>query len=764
MASPLDAVTAFLLKHPPAELARGELTLAPALPWLVVALLVAAGIGLTVSAVRTLRGTSTRDRWTLGLLRGAAFLLLGLCLLRPSLVLSRAVPQRNILAILLDDSRSMQIADQGGQARLEVVQGAFADSSALVAALGDRFALRFYRVDGSATPITGSSALTGTGHRTAIASALADVRDALADAPLAGIVLVSDGADNASSDLARELLALAARGIPVHTVGVGTPRLRRDVAVEAVRLPESVLEGGEAVGEVVVRLRGVGGERATFTLEAAGRLVHVDTLRLPDDQDLAAIPIRVPPLVVGVHELTASVTPLEGEVIAANNAGTAVLRVRAGPEKILHVEGEPRAELPFLRRAAATDSALQVVTLLRSAPGKYLRLGVDDSLDLVGGFPTTREALFRYRAIVLGSVEAAFFTADQLRMLEEFVGVRGGGLFVLGGRRALAEGGYGGTALGTVLPIVLDGVTALAADAPAMMWQAVPTAAGARHPALALAVTPGLTVAQWGRLPMISTVNALAAPRPGATVLLEGRDSLRRGARPLLVTHRYGAGQVAVLGAQDLWRWELNATVPDSDASLAALWPRMLRWMLDGVPTRVEVTLTSPLVNPGETGTATVQVRDASFQATDRVRPVVRLMPPDAPAVELPLIPVLGAVGRYAVRIPTVSEGAYHLEVLAVADGDSVRAPPTALRAALAVAEPGSSERDDALLQDLAAQTGGRAFDVTALEELPDAVTLTRAGITVREANDLWDAPLFLLLLLGVVVADWTIRRRRGLA
>ena len=124
-------------------------------------------------------------------------------------------------------------------------------------------------------------------------------------------------------------------------------------------------------------------------------------------------------------------------------------------EKILYLEGEPRFELKFIRQAVEDDKNLQVVTLLRSAKDKFLRLSVDDSVELSTGFPKTREELFTYRGIILGSVEASFFTVDQLRMLADFVGVRGGGLLALGGRRALAEGGYAGTPLADALPVEL---------------------------------------------------------------------------------------------------------------------------------------------------------------------------------------------------------------------------------------------------------------------------------------------------------------------
>ena len=138
--------------------------------------------------------------------------------------------------------------------------------------------------------------------------------------------------------------------------------------------------------------------------------------------------------------------PQPGELLAENNARDVLVDVRDRREKILYFEGEPRFEMKFLRRAVTDDKQLQLVVLQRTADNKYLRLEVDDPDELVGGFPKTRDELFQYRGLVLGSIEAAAFTGDQLAMLAEFVDKRGGGLLMLGGPRSFSEGGYAGTA------------------------------------------------------------------------------------------------------------------------------------------------------------------------------------------------------------------------------------------------------------------------------------------------------------------------------
>jgi hypothetical protein len=146
----------------------------------------------------------------------------------------------------------------------------------------------------------------------------------------------------------------------------------------------------------------------------------------------------------------------DGERVLENNEQEALIHVRDGREKILYFEGEPRFEVRFLRRAVAADSNLQVVTLQRTADGEVHAAGRGQRGRTVQRLPDHAEELFSYRALILGSIEASHFTHEQLRMIAEFVSERGGGLLMLGGRHAFAEGGYAGTPVAEALPVTLD--------------------------------------------------------------------------------------------------------------------------------------------------------------------------------------------------------------------------------------------------------------------------------------------------------------------
>ncbi len=153
-----------LFKYRPVVFQQGDLAFAP--PWPAAAILIALGavvaIAVTYRRVRPAafarasasldEASKTRSRagaWRelaiLGGLRLAALACTVFSLAGPVLVVRAVEPQRNFLAVLLDDSRSLSIADRDGRSRSAFVTEAFGAEAALRSALASRFTLRFFR-------------------------------------------------------------------------------------------------------------------------------------------------------------------------------------------------------------------------------------------------------------------------------------------------------------------------------------------------------------------------------------------------------------------------------------------------------------------------------------------------------------------------------------------------------------------------------------------------------------------------------------------
>jgi len=760
-----ESVFTFLFKYPPRLWQRGDFVLAPVIPAPVIALLGLGALVLVVVSYRRLRGVSLTDRLLLGGWRALALAIVLACLLRPMLILSTAVAQRNVLAILLDDSRSMRLADVDGASRTSAMQRAFGDSSALVRGLSDRFAVRIFRFAATATPRAGGTPLEAGGARTDLASALDGVRDELAGMPLAGVIVATDGADNGGSDLASSLRALEARRVPVHTVGVGQERFARDVAVAEVSAPPTVLAGSTILVDVALGVRGVGGERTTLTVEANGRIVATEELRIPDRGDVVRTKLRVPPLAAGTYQLAVRARPLRGDQVPDNNVFATMLEVRDGPVRVLYLEGEPRSEFAFLRRAVAADSALQVVGLVRTAEHKFLRLGVRDSMELLAGFPTRREELFQFHAVVLGSIESSFFTGEQLRMLSDFVSRRGGTLLALGGRAALAEGGFAETPMAEALPVALARATG-DTGAPALTLAVHPTAAGRVHAALRLRDDDAANTARWDSLPTLTSVNRLGALRSGATTLLTGHvDGLDTSTDvPLLVFQRYGRGMGVVFGVQDSWLWRMDPRAPVEDATHATLWRQLLRWMVEGVPDQVDIAATPSRAGPNEPVSLRAHVFDSTFAGVNGASVVARVTTPTGALIDVPMERSARDDGSYTARYVAAERGTYALSAVARVGRDSTRSTEGALLVDDQGADVEQAELRAPLLRRIADETGGRYYPLADANRLIEDVSYTESGVTQRDARDLWDAPAVFLVLVLLLGAEWAWRRHRGLA
>jgi uncharacterized membrane protein len=769
----LDALSEFLFKYPPYLYEQGRFAFAASgLTSAMVALLAGAVLVVTVVLLRRLHASRGERAVLLGL-RALAVAVLAFCLLRPVLVVSSAVPSRNVVAVLVDDSRSMRIADAGGATRAGFVRQHFASpDSALYRALAERFQVRFYRTSGRggrSAPLADSSFAAG---RSQLVNAAIRVQDELVGTPVAGVVLVSDGADNASEAagdrgrLMEQLVALKARGVPVFTIGVGSERFERDIEVVSVAAPRSTQRGGNVVVEAVVMHRGFGGRTIPVIVEDSGRIVAQETVTLPRDGEAVTARIRTPASAEGARRLTVRVPLQDGELIDRNNARAAVISVRGRREKILYVEGEPRFEIKFLRRAVAADSNLQLVTMVRTARDKYLRLSVDDSLELAGGFPRTREELFGYRAIVLGSIEASAFSLDQLRMLADFVSERGGGLLALGGRLAFGEGGYRGTPLADVLPVEMVGDPGEPDSSDLRTVLAVPTDAGRWHAALPLAADSN-SRAQWDSIPAVTTLNRLGRPKPGATVLLNARAVNGDDTQPLLAVQRFGRGRAAVFGTQDSWMWQMAAEVAVEDESHETFWRQLLRWLVTDVPDRADMIVSADAVEPNESVRIRAEIFDERFVRVNGARIEAELEAPDGARTRLPFEWSGTRDGEYVGDALLGDGGLYVVHARAILDGakpDTIAAQPAHVVAASAEREYFAAERRAALLQQLAQETGGRYYEPGDAMDVARDLSHSASGVTVVERKDLWDLPALYLLLALALAGEWAFRRRRGFA
>ena len=748
----------FLFEYRPHVFRQGDFRFAPPAGATLAAAVVIAALAVAFVSYRVLRSrVAWRERAVLGALRVAALGIILFCIFRPVLVVKAAVAQQNVVGILIDDSRSMQLPEgnSGTLTRADRVRETFANpDSPAMKALSEKFLVRTFRFSSSSARVNAAGDLTFNGTQTRLANAIQSARQELAGLPVSGLVLVTDGADTTDATVADALLASKADALPVFTVGVGQETLARDIQIGRVQTPRTALKGTSLLVDAIITQTGYAGQTVALDVEDGGRIVGSQPVRLPADGDPISVRVKFTATEPGPRIFRLKVAPQTGEVVTQNNQRDVQIDIRDRKERILYYEGEPRFEMKFARQAIKDDKNLELVTLQRTAENKYLRLDVDAAgVELAAGFPKTREELFAYRGLVLGSVEASAFNADQLRMIAEFVDVRGGGLLLLGGARAFAEGGFAGTPLAEMMPVLLSRGGGAFSHV-----KVHPTRAGQAHAVTQLGDTEQASAERWKSMPPLSTVNLIEEIKPGATTLLSGTDDRRRE-RVVLAYERYGRGKSVAFPVQDSWMWQMHATMRVEDQTHENFWRQLLRWLVDGVPDAVETRPLTDRVEPGQPVVLTADVVDPRFVELNDASVVATVTSPSGKNVTVPMQWTGERNGQYRASFDTSETGFYKATIDAARAGKPVGSAVTHVRAVADDAEYFDATMHAPLLKRIAQDTGGRFYTSDKIASLGDDLKYSGRGVTAVEERELWHMPILLIALIGIICAEWSLRR-----
>jgi hypothetical protein len=482
--------------------------------------------------------------------------------------------------------------------------------------------------------------------------------------------------------------------------------------------------------------------------------------------------------------------PSSSEITAENNTRLLCVNRTAGPHKILYLAGRPNWEFGPMRRALEEDPELQLRALIRVAKrepkftfkgrggeatnplfrgfqtgdnadvARYdqpvlVRVNLDSPDELAGGFPKTAEELFAFKGVILSSVEAAFFTPEQQRLLQRFVSERGGGLLMLGGMESFEGGGWRGTPVETLLPVWLG------KEAPhesgQFHWKL--TREGLLEPWMRRRKTEAEETARGAALPALEVLSHVQGIKPAATVLALGQH--REDARPAVVVQRFGLGRSGALLAGDLFHWGLGQ--PEHAPDLAKYWRQMGRWLVADTPGPVEV---SALWDPVSLTTRlSVRVRDPEAKLVGDAEvtlTVRRIGSNEGAAVRVRAEPA-PEPGVYTVDYPALQEGA----LLAVAEAHSGSGASLGSGAVGWVQD--SSETEFGALKvnldgltALALKTGGRVLTPGDLDAFVSQIREAPNVATEIRLRPIWHTGLVFAAALMCFVAEWLVRRQSG--
>jgi uncharacterized membrane protein len=739
-----------LFKYSRATFERGELAFASGWPvWLLIALIVAATAAVAVTIARRNQGLGIAKSAALGVLQAALLAALLVLAWRPALVTQTLRPQENSVAVLLDTSASM-LYGTGEESRLQQAIGAL--TARALPQLESQFDVNLYAFAGDLVDLPSKKLdqVPPPGPVTHIGDAVLDVLRGAQSGAVAAVVLVTDGNDNSSDFDAAKIAEIASFGVPVHTVGVGAESTPGDLELEDVQVAPVGLPGSTVSAQVSIRHDGAG--VAQLKVYDGDKILASEPVPLPSGSGVTTrwIDLDVGP--VGVRDLKFALDALPGETNTINNARLRPMEVPQQRRSVLYVEGEPRWEYKFIRRAIEDGGAVRVASLLKTTPNKFYRQGVESADELTKGFPEDELTLFRYDALMIGSFEAAALSAEQQDMVREFVSRRGGSLLMLGGRRGLADGGWGATSVAEVLPVELptpDGPTFTRTAAKARLTQLGRTSAITR-----LDSDDAANAKSWDELPELADFQHVGKLKPGAQALLEA--TIEGSTEPLLVQQRFGNGMSYVFATGGSWRWQMQ--LPHEDMRHETFWRQLLQAIASTAPQAV--TLSSPSVFYGDQSEVTLraEVRDTLFKPAPDAAVTLSVSDGQGPPREVPMTPVAGEPGVYQAAYETPHEGMFRFEASAQSGDEKLGSAQLAVRRQDGVVEHYHTQQNRPLLERLAAATGGKYFALNDLSALPEAVSFSEAGTVERQVLDLWNMPIVFLVLLALKSAEWLLR------
>jgi hypothetical protein len=616
---------------------------------------------------------------------------------------------------------------------------------------------------------------------------------------LAGVLIVSDGRNNGESGLDPVGRRLGMQGVPVCGVVVGGSRPPLDVAIADVAAPESIYLGDKVRARVTLRITGCRGKRLTVRMNDATGTVDQAVVDVSSDDVTREIRLTHEPKEQGVRRYALQADLQEGELFTENNAWTLDVAVSDDRTNVLLADDRPRWEFRYLRNLFfGRDKSVHLQYLLLH-PDQVAGVRTEQPLPPAsaarkfgdaeaGSLPVGRDEWRKFDVIILGDLGPETLTPPVVAELRHCVGERGALLVVVAGPRAMPHALRDET-LAELLP------ERWAAPPPGGLWlppeekfRLALTAPGRQHPVMQQSASLSANEAVWNEIPELSWRFPVLEVKPGAEVLAyaqtaePGRDDLAglqvadaaarledearlRSRNALVVCQAYGRGKVLMLNFDQTWRLRYRA----GDKYHHRFWGQVMRW---GVGEKLRAGReglrlgTDALVyTPSQGGRVLARVTDERFAAVAdaqleaavthdgkevaRVRPAYR---EGSHGLYEAALPAFADPGRYDVALARRDRGKderVETSFLVVTAARPVElADVTATRAACDV---------------LARWTGGRVVGPARAHELWDAFGEGRRSVQERREQPLWDRPWLFLVVVGLLTAEWLLRKRGGL-
>jgi uncharacterized membrane protein len=741
--------------------------------------------GILVLASRLANAPSARSKVLL-VLRALAVGVLVLILLNPVRVQETRYRGPEPAAVfLLDESRSMSL--EKPFSRAQAVDRLIQNAEAMMPAQARPEIQTFGFGSDLVARLEHAAAPQPVADLTRLAWALEQLPARFGASLPFGVFVFSDGRSTDAVPLEPIARAFRNLGVPIHVVPVGDPRVSGDVAVQDIDAPRDALPGTRVPIRVTLRSRGFDGQRTELKVRSVAE---------PRADPLVTLPIiltggeQAHDLVVETDKakgpLNVEVSLLPHEAIGANNIVPIEITRREPKLRVIYMEGTVGPEYAYLQNALEEDPAIKCVSL--NVDNQLADSPVLHRINDPGhGFPQTREELLSYDVVICSDIARTAFTQEQLEWTVELVSKRGGGFVMIGGYTSFGAGGWDQTIWDELIPVDMKGRGLARSEYYNGNLRVVIPPKASMHPIWRIVDDPEQNRQVLDRMPTFGGTNLTDRLKPAATALgLSERPLEGSSLVTVFSCQSFGRGRTFAMATDTTYGWgtEFEKTWGEGDNRyFRKFWRNVIRWLTEnstGANRRLHVETDKVIYRSGQDIQVIARAYDEKLKETNRYRVDARVHGPRESA-SLPggegganLVPQLGNAS-YAGKLAAPPAGrsledagsTLHPLLLDVTahDGDTVAATWSGqLQVIDDPAEFWDPRPDFAQLERLAQAASGRVIKTpgelaTLLEQHPKASVRT-----VAMRWPLWDSPLLWLVILGLLVSEWIIRRLKGLA
>ncbi len=630
------------------------------------------------------------------------------------------------------------------------------------------------------------AALRPQGSETRLGQALRDLIREEHAAPLAGIVVFSDGGQNAGIDAQSAILTARDAKVPVYTVGVGSDRRPAGVRVADFVAPTRAYPGDSFVVTGYLQAQELAGRTVAVELtskpagdttgNAPRKPEGTEQVLLGGNTEIIPVKFTLTPADAGRRTYRLEVKPPAEDRDAGDNAQEVDIEIVDRKTKVLLVASGPTREYIFLRNQLRRDSEMIVDVYLQSG-----QKGISqDANEILTSFPSDAQELFQYDAIVAFDPDWLALDESQIELLERWVAEKAGGLIVVAGpvemdrwvgeaRMAKIRGLY---------PVEFSRRLTLMEEGrfgSETVWPLAFTREGLEAEFLWLADNGSASQQNWASFPGVYGYYGVHGAKPGATVFARYSDpeAASGGQLPVyLAGHFYGAGRVFYLGSGEMWR--LRAI---NESFFEQLYTKLIRHVSQGRlligSSRGMLLVDRDRYLLGGTILVRAQLSDSQFEPLSAAHVPLSIIQPDGTLETLQLVADQSRKGMFAGQFSALKEGTYRLDL--PIPGDSDETLTRRIQVKVPELERERPERNDALLSDIAHSTGGsyyvgaesvlgKAGLPELAAQLPDRTETTYlSGVKDLDFEGRWMWTL-LAVIAGALFLEWTLRRLVKLA